>query len=757
MSKNQIEKLLSFLITLVIIFYYYSELLLHPNAHLTADWGDGIKAFYVFMDHIKNDASYHQLSNMTYPYGQTHIFTDGQTIIAIIFKYLSHISTFFLNNAIAIYNLLILFSFPFCALLLCAIIQRLRMPLLFTILGSVLLSLMSPQIFRMLGHPTLSYVCFFPLCWWLFIRFHESTDRKTAWSVLIAINSAFWCLVHPYYIMIASFFYGSYFLVEIVQSKTKFKQFKKIIIPFTFQIALPLLVTRLYIAIVDLHQFRSASPWGFWDAYASWNTVFMPNHEPFNATYKYFFPDTSQHWEGWAYIGLPAVFIALFSLLKIARYLFRKKYNLILKPVLPIILKQAVWASFLVLLFSMCLPFQLGMRFLVDWLSFLKQFRSLGRFAWVFYYVFTVYGLYITWLCFRFLKIRKLSLLAYTLATTYFTIYAVEVAAFHKDVSQNAIKGINYFSYKYIPEEYYKLCSEIDKIKHQYQCIIPLPFYLVGSENFGVEPPGISMQTSMIASYWCNMPMMAGSAARSPILESKKIMQFFSPSYFKKDIESELHSKKPFLILYTKEDLSDRQLFWLHESTKIYSGDKFELWSLPYEKVFHSKAYSENNNHASFKDSLAFINGYFTNISKTLIYIDFDSSRSDITFKGSPVFQGVKKNYNVLLPKGNYPLLNDRDYILSFWYYNDGELRNQNYGVIEECNREGNDCKWDISFGPGESMIIDGNWSLIEKRFRLKNNDGQISVFLKGDDYSDQKIYIDDLLIRESNIDILPY
>ena len=78
----------------------------------------------------------------------------------------------------------------------------------------------------------------------------------------------------------------------------------------------------------------------------------------------------------------------LFSLFKIVRYLIRKKIHLIVKPVLPNLLRASVWASVFVLLLSMCLPFQLGMEFLVDWLPFLKQFRSLGRFAWVFYYVF---------------------------------------------------------------------------------------------------------------------------------------------------------------------------------------------------------------------------------------------------------------------------------------------------------------------------------------------------------------------------------
>jgi hypothetical protein len=755
MANKKTAVLLSFVVTLLIIIFYYHKILFNPQSYLTSDSGDGMKAFFVFADHIKNDASYHQLVNMNYPYGQTHVFTDGQTIIADTFKFLGKYFPFFITHCMALYNLMMLLSFPFCALLMCSIINRLNMPAFFSVFGSVVITLLSPQIFRMFGHPTLSYVLFFPLAWWLFIKFNESENRKHLWSVIIGANSIFWFFVHPYYIMICSFFFVAYWFVGFIQSNSKMQFSKSILLPLTIQVIAPLLITRMYIHVEDIHSFRSESPWGFWNYYASWNTVFMPNHYPFNPVYNYFFEGKGQNWEGWAYIGLPAVIVTLFVIIKIIRYCINKKFKLILKPVLPPVLKTSVWAAYLVLLFSMCLPFQLNMRFLVDWLPFLKQFRSLGRFAWVFYYVFTTFALYITFLAYRYLRMKKLSLTAYSLVILYFSIYIAEAIPYHSEGRENATRSINYFASNNLPDDYGELIAEIEKVKDRYQCIIPMPFYHVGSENFGKESTSSAMRSSMVVSYWNNIPILASSAARSPILEAKNIMQFFSPPWFKKTIEKDLPSKKDFLILFTKEDVSPKEKEWLDKANKIFSNDNFELWSLPYEKVFISNAQEIVNKFNSQKDSLLQMNGfYLTQKNDTLIYRSFDEQQSNFIYKGKGALKSSKKSYTMLLEKGHYNLKSDHDYIVSFWYYNKDELRNQISCVFEQCDSSGNNCKWDIMWSPAESMVIDGDWSLVEKKIHINNSNNQFSIFLKGDDHSGQEIFVDEFLLRSENEDI---
>jgi hypothetical protein len=755
MSKRNIGRILSFVITLSVILFYYHEILLNPQAYLTCDNGDGIKSFYVFADHIKNDTSYNQMANMNYPYGQTHIFTDGQTGIANIIKWLSEWIPSIKDYSISIINLLMLFSFPICSFFLCLIIERLNIPLLFTVLGAVVITLLSPQLFRMTSHCTLSYVFFFPFSWWLFICWNESKKFKYVWSTGIAANSIFWFFVHPYYIMISCIFYALYLVLGLLESSSQKIIWKHTLPAFAIQVILPLVITRLYIHGVDFHVERPESPGGFWDYYARLNTVFMPHHLPFKEIFYYFFSNHDQEWEGWAYIGLPSVFIALYIIVKILRYLFKKQFRKIFLPAIPAILKVALWAAVLELLFSMCIPFRWNLRFIVDWFPFIKQFRSLGRFAWVFYYVFNVYALYILYLSYRFLKIKKLNLAAYSFVIVFFSLFFSEAHVYHKEVSESSIKGINYFHSRYLPGNYKTLISKVQEIKYQYQCLIPFPFYHAGSENFEKETADIITRMSMVTSYWTNFPLLSSSSARSSIPEAKNIMQFFSPPWFDKAIEKDLPSKKDFLILYSKEWLNKVEDEWLSKSQKIYEDNTFELYSLPYDQVFNKKISNEINNFNSARDSLTNINNlFYSKNADTVIYDGFDNRKSSFIYSGAGAIESMKNDYTILLPRKSYNLKNDKDYIISFWYYNKDELRNQCACILEECDADGNNCRWDISWSPVASMVIDGNWSLVQKQFRLKNNNSQIAVLLNGDKYSKQKIFVDELLIRENGTDV---
>lgn len=746
MSNNAREKLTVFISSIAILFYYYSKFILNPNAFLTADAGDGIKAFYVFLAHIKNDSSYSQFEWMNYPYGQTHVFTDGQTLIANLFKFLGNYFPFITENAMGIYNLMMVFSFPVCALLLCSIIQRLRLNFWFCVLGSLAITFLSPQIFRMFGHPTLSYVFFFPLAWWLFIRFQESRNRKIIWSLVIALNSCLWFFVHPYYIMLGSLFYMAYWLVGYIQDGKKKIFIIHSIIPLVVQVALPLIITRIYVSIIDLHQFRSQSPYGFWAYYAEWNTIFIPTHGPFDKLFRLII-DKPQEWEGWAYIGLPAVIVAIFSLFKIVRYVIRKNTVLIWRPALPSILRTSVWAAYLILLFSMCLPFQLGLHGLVDHLSFIKQFRSLGRFAWVFYYVFTVYGLYVTYLAFRYLMSRKKTVMAYSMAVLYFGIYFSEAHAFQKNGGEHVCQGVNYFDMRYLPDDYRQLIGQVEMIKENYQCLIPLPFYNIGSENFDKEYSGKAIRSSMVVSYWNKIPMLSSSAARGSIMEAKNNMQFFSPPWFNKEIQKDINDKRDFLILATYEELTNVETHWLAKSKLLWKNESFELRQLSYKDVFLNNSDELKEQFEKSRIRLFPKDGFYCTSDDKVFHDNFETHSSTYAFDSKGALSGLKKDFTFLMPKEKYPLKQNTDYMISYWSYNKDELRNQLTVIFEQCDAKGENCKSENLARPSTSMVINGDWSLVQNVVHIESSSEKFSIALTGDSHSKQDFFVDNFLM----------
>lgn len=751
-TKKFSAEAISFALVLLFMLLYYFPIFLNPNAYLTVGDGDGIKAFYVFASHIKNSVHYNQFEGMNYPYGQTHIFTDGQTVIAILFKFLSRWFPFFQTHCMGIYNVMMFMSYPLCALILASVLKRLNIPLIFVVSGSFAITVLSPQYFRLFGHPTLSYVLFVPLIWWLLIRYKESSN-KLKWSLLICLNAIFWFGVHPYYIMLWVLFAIAYFGIEYFQQKERKKFLKREWIYLVLQTALPLAITRIYISMYDLHAFRSKSPYGFWEYYAEWNSVFLPNHGFHAALLKnFFYPNGTQNWEGQAYVGIGTVFITIYSLFKIGRYIKNKNARLILNPVLPPVLKTAIWASVIVLLFSMCIPFQLGLHSLVEHLSFLKQFRSLGRFAWIFYYVMSVYSVYILYLIYRKLRINKVAFVAYTIPVLYFTLHVAESLPYHNEGKPRFKETPNFFSKKYLPAYYKEVIGEVEKRKQNYQCLIIFPFYHVGSENFGKEFTPLAAQQSMVISYWTNMPLLNSSAARSPVLEAKNIMQFFSPSFFIKEIEKDLPGKKDFFLIYNNEKLTDEELYWFNKSQPLWKNSRFELRALKYEDVFSTRQDTKQVDITySLENQIPELVSFMMpgKKLKPVEKNNYDTLKSEQVFNGSGALQGTKRNFTFLLKRGNYNLVKEKEYVAGFWYYNKDELRTQATCIIEQCDRNGNNCNWDIIWNPGESMIVNGDWSYVTKKFKPGETGNQISIFMNGDKHSAQKIYVDEFSLFE--------
>ncbi|MEP7170309.1 MAG: hypothetical protein ABI855_13140 [Bacteroidota bacterium] len=411
-------------------------------------------------------------------------------------------------------------------------------------------------------------------------------------------------------------------------------------------------------------------------------------------------------------------------------------------------------ASIPVLIFSMCIPFRLFPELFFEHLGFLEQFRSLGRFAWTFYYVFTVYSVYIGYLLYRKLKMKKQNIFASSWCIFLFSFFFIESYTYHKSNAESILKTKNLFNENFLPEDYTQVISRINQIKENYQCLIPLPFYHIGTDNFGKSYTERCIKSSMLISYWTNVPLLASCTARSPIDEAKKIMQFFSPPFFNKEIEKDLPNRKPFLVLYTKENLDPQEQYYFSRSKKIFENDAFVLADLSYDSVFKSTANDELAHFNQIKNGLNEKGGFLMeDTAQLLLYKNFDTLPSNYVYRGKGALKGIKCDYNMLAKNIQLHLNPDKEYIFSYWFYNKEETSTQTDGTIAEINPDGNE-EWNCFLRPIESMVIDFNWSLVEKRFRPKYKDEIISVFFKGNPYSKQELFADEFMIREAGKDV---
>ncbi|MEO8146756.1 MAG: hypothetical protein ABI723_03910 [Bacteroidia bacterium] len=753
--KHQKKPLLSLAVltglSFLFLFSFYGENLKHPNKYLFTDSGDGLKAFYVFDYHVFNDTSGTNTQAVNYPYGEVHVFSDGQTAIANSFRLIDPVFPKLKNYSIAFLNALMLFSYLFCFILIFLILNKLSVPDNLSIAGALAIGILSPQVFRFLGHPSLSYCFMIPLTWYLQILFFEK-ENKWFYTTLIMLLLLVSPFIHGYYILIGGLFIFLNWLIKILQLHNM-KFFKATLPHIIVQFIIPVMFFQLYMKIFDHHSGRSTDPYGLLVFNANFSTVFVPNHPPFDKVFQYFHPFQYQNWEGWAYIGLPMLFIVAFSVFKIIRYLLRKNLRLIFKPALPEILQSAVWASVLILLYSFAYPFKWHAMFLLDLISALKQFRALGRFAWVFYYIFSVYGVFVLYLVSRVLKQKNLKVTAYSIQILFFTVLLFEGFAYHKEVGPLVCKATNQFNKDLLYENYSKALKAIDTKK--YQAILPLPYYHIGSEAQTRVVPDSTMKSSMYFAFHSKLPLIASSSARCSMTESRKLVQLLAPSFIKKEAMQDFKDKRPFLITYAKDPLDDDEWRLLYKAKKIYGNENLELFELNYDDLFANTSDAELKQFDLIKDSLYTNEGYLSDKKDVFIYHDdFEAIKSDTALQSKGALKGSLKDYIFILPRKALPLDEGKEYVASFWIYNRGSYPNTGMTVIEECNPDGSGIDWRQMYDNARCANIDGDWSLIELKFTLKKKGDLISIFTKGDDSVDKTVYRDNLLIRPADVNV---
>ena len=357
----------------------------NPNGYLLGNSPDAIKNYYNVAYFVKHGQGWDH-RGVNHPEGESLLYLDTQPIIAKTIHWINGIIPLE-NHVVGILNLLMLFSFPVCTLFLFWILRSFEQSPWLACIFALCITFLSPQLDRIHGHYALSYAVLFVAALYCWIRFLNSDNTWNWWGFAGASIAIFSGFVHPYHLAIYSvFFVALSFIVWIVGKYS----IARIMAMFMFSI-FPLLIFFLFHGLIDDVHDRPIDPYGFFVFHADLFSVFLPDEGSFAKLIRYIFnPD--YEWEGRAFTGtVPLLLTGLFVL-----YIFRhwKERNDIVQNGLPFLLGSFLVAGIISLFFAFGIPLR-WMEWLVDLLSPVKQFRSLGRFAWPFYYTFALTGAYL--------------------------------------------------------------------------------------------------------------------------------------------------------------------------------------------------------------------------------------------------------------------------------------------------------------------------------------------------------------------------
>lgn len=596
-------------VVIVVVFasclaIFHGPLVTNLNGTLLGDQTDGIKNYFTPIYHIQNAESASIFKGMNYPYGDQVVFSDNQPTLSIPLFYLSKIAPQIKQNVVGIMNGLMLLSILITAFLLFKIVQfYVPNAGIKEALFSIMVALLSPQLLRLGGHYALSYGFAIPLVWWRLLCYVKTP--RVLNSLYIGLVVLLLGGLHLYYIALTGGFIFLFHLFHCLFSAQGWLHIKKTIAHLGLQLLVPVSLLLGWIQLTQHSEHRTHNPLGFLENTAFLESVFLPIGMPLEWKFKTFIPIRPVPWEGLSYVGL---FATLFCLLAIPiMILFRNKLqNMASSGIKKQTLRAVLITSILFLAYSFGFPFYYDMEHLLPLIGPLKQFRGIGRFAWVFFYVINIVA-FVS--CTVWLQKYKW-LLWFPIA-----LLANDVWAFHEKPFYHQNRSAIFSHQSNITKHW---TSSINPAS--FQAILPLPFYHTGSEYLLLESQGSLLKQSMEASVATGLPLFAVQMSRTDIEQTLQLVSLITEPLSIPLVLQDMPNTKPLLLMYDKRlELTKSQALIRDASSLIVENDSLYIASFnPFS--FFKKAIKQKKNDAKKAQQNAILLSNKTAISDTNLY-----------------------------------------------------------------------------------------------------------------------------------------
>ncbi|UOQ75531.1 hypothetical protein MUN84_12610 [Hymenobacter sp. 5516J-16] len=427
-----------------------------------------------------------------------------------------------------------------------------------------------------------------PLLWYVQLRVTEAATlpARVRWVVLYTLATVLLALIHPYYLLHALLLPAATALVLLVQQAASW-------LPRWWHMPawllatglLPVVLFQAWISWLDPITDRPTNPYGFFVYHSSPAAVFGPAIEPFKSVFRFIFHTGDPAFEGVAYVGLPVVLGLVLWIVRVGWHLVHRHWRRVLRPTLPNSLQPTVWAAGLVLAFAMCLPFKLpGFEPLLDWLPALKQFRSLGRFTWIFYYVAAVLAAVQYWQLYRFLRQRGAARVGLLIMVLVLLVWGLEAKYQLEAITRPLLANRVADTFLRPGNNYAELLARSGHYPDQYQAILPMPYFSLGSEKFDLSGIiDVSAAESFRAALSLHRPVAATMMSRTSTEQTLRLLELFSSDLTPKSWPSQLPSQQPLLVVASRRDaLRPAEQALLRRGAKLLTETPLvQLYELP--------------------------------------------------------------------------------------------------------------------------------------------------------------------------------
>jgi len=669
MKKNITGILILLAVMTVFVIIVFNPYLSKPSEYIVSKSGTAIKNYYDFSAQLKyGNGVKNEMVN--YPYGEHIQMDNNQPFHLLFFKLYNKAISPVLQYGVAIINVSIIFSLLLVLPFLFLILRRYKLPVWYSVVISLIICFLSPQLSRIKGNFEMSYLFFIPMWWYFLLKFRDG-NKPWLWGVLLAVTSIVGGLTSIWYVGLFSIFLLGLIAADCWINYKNLKSIHKQEIILFILALIPMLVVGGMFGITDNVNDRPSNPYGFFVDHANLFSVFMPFDRIVQSVLGYTYTQFHIRPEGQANVGFPAIIVAaILTGIILYRFYTRKKIGLAFpeKEFNPYLL-----AAFLILLFAMCFPFNWGLGFLIDIVPNLWQFNAPGRFAWIFYYVFTVYSAIVIYRYVEKLREQNLKTKSTWLIVLVVFAWSVE-ASLNAQRSFGHIKNQNTYL-KPTDELFMNRFYAMQRKPEEFQALLCLPFVNTSDDKMTFEKKLNGFSEGMKCSYHSRIPLIQSLSPRISLSQALSSIQILSDSCIRKTRFNDMN-EKPILILTMNDTLTQSEQWLKNHSDSLWGDPWLTLSSI--SPSFFEKSYQ---NWLEWADSVKpKLQGTSeikadTNLNK-IFYLNFENNRSKNSFTGTGAL--FQKNGKAEIFYEDFPGKGmEGDYEISFWLYFDPRI----YGI----------------------------------------------------------------------------
>jgi hypothetical protein len=749
--KNRIYGI-GFTLGLTIIFLeiFFGKIIRDPDHVFFSVSGDGIKAYYVALYHVRYDPGNFVSSGMNYPFGELYTYTDGQLPVVMAIRFISAHFSDIRGHTVAILNLLMLFSILAGAVFICLILMEAGVSWWYSALAAVGIAILSPQIGRLGGHFSLAWVCWIPLMIWLLMRFDR--NRNLAFSLIIGTTTWVAGVMHFYYIGFFGFLIGGYWFFRFLRYSQTQTTWYRDLLHFSVQYLLPVLLLQLFVVIHDGVSDRPGYPFGYQTSVAHPVAVFFPSGSPWGFIRQSLTVFNHISWESYSYIGTTALIGCFAGLAVFIRRRIKKEPLLVGEGNKMILV--LFWSSVAALLFSFGIPFIFGMKGWFSQFALIRQVRVLARFTWLFYYLLNI--LVFNWLYHRAFGPKpsltwKIAAIAGLLLLWFEGVYNLNGIApgLLNRLPELDNIGKEQPDDKFQPEVRWK----------NYQAILPLPFFHIGSENIWTEGTDKSKKSTLLTSLKTGLPTTGALLSRTSVSQTFMLDALLREPLQRLELVDYFRDDRPFLILKQNDyQPSDPEKWLLRETTRVGGNDHVTLYSLPVStlrSIQEIRRREITNRFDSLKLSkhdglmLSDSSGYMQTFS-------YDKSPSPVSLRGQGAFSFSGSNWNLAAADTLHGKGTGEKLRISFWLYpylKDGSVRSQIRITHQDVsNSEKSSTELTDLFRHIQGY--QGDWVLVETDTETKFRNEMLEISVRNTVIPSSPLVIDEIQIRDADLEV---